>query len=73
MPYEDKRSGPVSMTELRREPGEYIRAVVKHKQTFTIHKSGKPVAQLGPIEGEEQDCLDLARAITPEQLRGGSY
>lgn len=73
MPYEDKKSGPVTMTQLRAEPGEYVRAVVNHGELFTVMRSGKPVATLGPIEGEDQDCLDLARAITPEQLRGGGY
>ena len=70
--FEDKKSGCISMTELRSHPGECVRAVVLHGASFTIMKAGKPVAKLVPIDDEDRDCLAVARALTAEQLRGGT-
>lgn len=41
-----------TMTDLREQPGEFIRAVDREGRSFTITKSGKPVARLVPAEDD---------------------
>lgn len=57
----------ITMLELRKEPGELIRAVARHGESFTITKSARPVARLVPIAGPEDeravDVLVQVRAL----------
>jgi len=43
----------ITLTDLRSEPGEVIRAVHKHGESFLLTKSGAPVAKLVPVDAEE--------------------
>lgn len=49
------------MTELREQPGEYIRAVDRERRSFTITKAGRPVARLVPAEEDDFDWAALQR------------
>jgi hypothetical protein len=40
----------VTMSEFRKEVGEYVRAVAKEGRSFVLLKSGKALALLVPIE-----------------------
>jgi prevent-host-death family protein len=40
----------ITVSNLRAEPGEYLRAVDRNHQSFLITKSGKPVAKLVPVD-----------------------
>lgn len=40
----------ITMTEFRKEPGEYIHEVCRHGKSFLITKAGKPVARLVPVD-----------------------
>ncbi len=44
------KSKTISSTDFRRQPGEYLMAVSRAGQSFTIEKSGKPVARLVPLD-----------------------
>lgn len=50
-----------TMTQLREQPGEFIRDVDREGRSFTITKAGKPVARLVPVEGDEFDWAALQR------------
>jgi prevent-host-death family protein len=41
---------PITMTEFRKEPGEYVRDVARNRRSFLITKAGKPVAKLVPVD-----------------------
>lgn len=40
----------ITMTELRGEPGEFVRKTQRHGQSFLVTKDGKAVARLLPPE-----------------------
>jgi prevent-host-death family protein len=40
----------ITISELRAEPGEFLRAVQRGGQSFLITKNGVPVAKLGPVD-----------------------
>lgn len=40
----------ITMSELRAEPGEVIRAVQRNGESFSVTKNGQPVARIIPIE-----------------------
>jgi len=42
----------ITMTDLREQPGDVIAQVVLGK-TFVIKKTGKPIAVLSPLPGEQ--------------------
>lgn len=39
------KSGTITVTELRSQPGEYLSAVSRCGESFLITKSGRPVAK----------------------------
>ena len=43
-------SATISVSEFRRQPGEYFLAVERVKQSFIITRNGKPVARLVPMD-----------------------
>jgi prevent-host-death family protein len=69
-----------TITDLRSEPGEYLRAVSRHGRSFTITKVGKPVARLVPVDdstvihpdGRVQGPVPLT-ALMPKEVRNGGY
>lgn len=40
----------ITMTDFRKEPGEYIHDVQRHGRSFLITKAGKPAARLVPVD-----------------------
>jgi prevent-host-death family protein len=49
----------ITMTELRKEPGERIRDVFKNGESFLITKDGKPVARLIPVDDVSEPMADV--------------
>jgi len=43
------KSGTITVTELRSQPGEYLSAVSRCGESFLITKSGRPAAKLVPV------------------------
>jgi len=40
----------ITLSEFRKESGEYIRAVQRDGRSFLLTKAGKPAAKLVPVE-----------------------
>ena len=45
----------ISMTEFRRQPGEYLLDVRRDRMTITLLKAGKAVARIVPVEDSTED------------------
>lgn len=67
----------ITLTDFRKEPGEYIRLVHRERQSFILTKAGKPVAKLVPMDDITVIALDgtiygdlplTARRIRKSQL-----
>jgi antitoxin (DNA-binding transcriptional repressor) of toxin-antitoxin stability system len=66
----------ITMTELRRSPGERITDVVRNGDVFHLTKQGKHVATLSPPEGtviESGGTIRGERPLTMGLDLGGHY
>lgn len=52
----------ITMSELRREPGEIIREVQRGGQSFLVTKAGKPAAKLVPVDDTDRHPARQQRA-----------
>ena len=52
------KSGTIKVGDLRAQPGEYITAVSRCGQSFTITKLGNPVARLVPVEKATETVIE---------------
>ena len=64
-PQEFPKSGTITVTQLRKQPGEYLNAVSRSGEAFLITSSGKPVARLVPV--------DESSVILPDGSCRGPY
>ena len=53
-----KPARTITMGQLRAEPGEVLRSVSRDGESFVVTKSGRPVAKLVPMDGD-----DVPRAV----------
>ncbi len=65
-----------TITDVRRQPGEYLRAVEYDDRSFTITRHGEPVAQLVPVGDCVIESDGIIRGELPVTFRrnlGSSY
>jgi len=67
----------ITMTELRAEPGEFVRDTQRHGKAFLVTKAGKPVARLLPPEDtiviKPDGTIQGEEPLTFRRNLGGSY
>lgn len=48
----------LTMSEFRKQPGEYLREVMRHGASFLLTKAGRPAARLLP-PGDDGDTTEI--------------
>ena len=59
MPNTETAKSPyvITMTQLRKSPGEYAHLVSRHGETFTVTSQGKPIFKIVPIVPIEETTI----------------